>query len=398
VFVNTLPTGTINITTEQYATAPANLPVFITPDKNLRVDFTIDSYDAEIGGPIESYDPNNLIWYANTGDGAGYVHCGNGSTLSQDLPVGSTTIKVEIYDSFYGKHPNATETMTIAHKHLHIWQSIDFAYTSALIPAASPVFITGKDKKLYITDNISAEIHECTFEKAVATGPLSLDETHTPDASFALDNGLCGVLFGSKVTLLGAEGLDLKLISFGSVPTGSPITQNDLNLTTSIAFNSKNTAAKTAYAANQGEVISFHSETGAFIGQTDPVLSLGNMLRVRFSTAFSPNGNVFIADKENNRVVFLSPDLSNPTSKNAASPIDMAFTKTMLMTLDDSTDEISLINPVTNNILMKFGGTGATPGKFSNPISIYSTGQDLFVLEDGKMQVIRTKFADWLRP
>jgi hypothetical protein len=76
----------------------------------------------------------------------------------------------------------------------------------------------------------------------------------------------------------------------------------------------------------------------------------------------------------------------------------MAFTKTMLMTLDDSNDEISLINPVTNNVVMKFGGTGTTPGKFSNPISIYSTGQDLFVLEDGKMQVIRTKFADWLRP
>ncbi len=67
------------------------------------------------------------------------------------------------------------------------------------------------------------------------------------------------------------------------------------------------------------------------------------------------------------------------------------------MTLSDTTKEISLIDPVSEQLLMKFGGAGGGPGQFTNPTGIFCSGYDLFVIEDGKMQVIRSGMADWLK-
>jgi hypothetical protein len=409
VFVNTLPTGTINISNTQYATAPGNIPVFMSTTPNLELSFSVDSSDFEIGGPIQNYNPEHIRWYTNTG--SGYVSNGTGSTLIHSLPLGSSTIKVELFDSFYPEFPAATESGAIIFKSLHIWQSVDFNEgTSPMLTNTVSLHGSGLDLNptLYLTFNENpAKVRQIYFDGSRPNGKLTEDFTYAvSNASYpTFTNGFGSVPFENKVILLGLDGANQTLLPFTS---GDPTDHGPLftptaglNNATSIDFNSQSTNQKMAYAANQGDLIAFDSEDGTAINNLTEANSkaFGNLLRVRFSKDFGSAslGNLFVADPENNRVVMMEAGLTNPTSLMADSPIDVAFTKNMIMTLSDTTKEISLIDPVNEQLLMKFGGTGAGPGKFTNPTGIFCSGYDLFIIENGKMQLIRSGMADWLK-
>jgi hypothetical protein len=123
-----------------------------------------------------------------------------------------------------------------------------------------------------------------------------------------------------------------------------------------------------------------------------------NPVRVRF--ADQTYGKVFIADQNNNRVVRFSNEFLGTalTPIAADNPSDVAFTKSYLFSLDSSNSQMTVHNPANGSVMMQFGESGTGVGQFNSPVSIYSNGYDLFVIEANRMQIIRSGEADWFKP
>ncbi|MEW6710033.1 MAG: PKD domain-containing protein [Candidatus Riflebacteria bacterium] len=410
VFVNTLPTGSITISSTQYATAPNNVPVFLSTQPNLELTFTMNSNDFEIGGPIENFNPENIRWYTNIG--GGYVFNGTGNTLVHSMPLGSATVMAELRDSFYGTFP-ATQTSVVVYKSLHVWQSRSFNYGVSPIPSARALFIegsgVGQTPTLYTTHNTTTTpwVRSLEFQGTKFNADFNTDFTdYSAQASYTFQP-VSGTVFDGKVTILGLNVASQAMVTFEEVGSWTRLFAaniggvNQFNNATSIAFNNDVAALKLAYAANSnGQLLSFDSDTGNNANALTEANSIafGTSLRVRFTDVLPDTlGKLFLADRNNNRVVMMNSGMANPTSLTAPNPIDIAFAKTHIFTLDGTTSEITLIDPSTNQQLMKFGTSGTGNGQFESPASIYSSGYDLFIAENSRIQVIRSGLADWLK-
>lgn len=408
VLINTLPTATVTISSAvpQYATAPANVPVFMSTTTSMNLTLGISAIDVE-DGVIPGTSIGWFVW-----DGVEYDHIATTSTsFNHVFGVGSNTIKIEIYDSYFAKGFPATQTRAIILKPLHVWQAITYPNTYLSL-TSSPVYIEGNSQvvgpKLYITDNAAKQVKEVIWDGNRAINQLETDYlNYTPAVvatyPLAFSAVKCGLPFANGMALLGTDGTD-KIYAFVATDTGDALPNNPLAAAaaSSIAFNSKIPAQRLAYATlnSSSKVIAFDSETGALSIPTLELTTangtaLGNNLRVRFNSQLpSGYGNLFVADTVNNRIIMTFSDFSGAISLSADSPKDVAFSKSYLFSLNSTTNEITLIDPTKSPIQrMKFGSTV----EFTNPVGIFCSGFDLFVLEStGELKVIRSGMSNWL--
>lgn len=403
VLVNSLPTGTVSWSTTQYATASTDIPVFISNAPSMEVNFSIDSYDAEIGGPIENYSADNIKWYSNI-DGS-LSQIGTGTALSTTLELGVSTITVRLYDTMYPDFEDqASSTYSTT---LHVWQSVSYPNTIQELDGTG-VFIegdkSGNDATLYITF-ATPFTKELTYSGDIGAEFISQKSFY--------DLASTTIFAGDPFTsALGAVNVDGMITALGSTSGGQMIagftdeetlSLNPTNLNNGlVGATSISTNDTLIYITNAGNnsVIMVNPNTASI---TNTIYEANNEafdspVRVRF--ADQTYGKVFIADQNNNRVVRFSNEFLGTalTPIAADNPSDVAFTKSYLFSLDSSNSQMTVHNPANGSVMMQFGESGTGVGQFNSPVSIYSNGYDLFVIEANRMQIIRSGEADWFKP
>jgi hypothetical protein len=375
-----------------------------TTSMNLTLGITATDFE---DGVIPGTSIGWFVW-----DGIEYDHIATTSTsFNHVFAVGSNTIKIEVYDSYYAMGFPATQTRAVILKPLHVWQAIEYPNTYQSLTTA-PEYIEGTNQivnpKLFITDNVAKQIKEVDWDGNRAINQLSTDYTNYTPAAIAthpldFDDVKCGLEFGDGKVLMGTVGGNDQIYAFVATDTGDPLPNNPLSeAASSIAFNKAIPGQKLAYASfdASGKIIAYDSETGAL---SIPVLelttangtALGNNLRVRFNTQLPAGfGNLFVADQDNNRVVMTFQDFSGAVSVNADEPMDVAFAPSYLFTINATTKEITLHDPTKSpSEQMKFGSAV----EFTDPVGIFCSGYDLFVLEStGQLKVIRSGMSNWL--
>lgn len=415
ILVNTLPTGNVHITSasfNQYATAPQNVPIYLSEVTSMQLNLGITTSDVE-DGTITGSNVGWFVW-----DGVEYDHIGSTTVnFDQIFSLGSNTIKVEIYDSYYNAGFPATQTMTVIYQPVHIWQSVTYPNSyGSLTP--NPVYIDGSSLsdsfELLLTENgatpATRRVRGIAWDGKKAINQLSTDYTGyapstiaTYPTTFAAVK--CGVRFEGNMVMLGTIGANDSLFKFLMAnEEGDDFPNNPVSAgATSIVFNSEIAAQKLAYATTSGKVFAFDSDSGNLAIPSLELTSaggtnLGNTLRVRFNHMLpSGYGNLFVADTANDRIVMTFQDFSGAIPLSATDTIDVAFSQTFIFSLNDTTNEITMIDPASRRQLMTFAGTSANPGFFNNVIGIFCSGYDLFAIEsNGDLKVIRSGMSDWL--
>lgn len=416
VFINTLPvslTGDIKISTAQYATAPSNIPVFLSTDSGMDISLSVADADFELGGTlnsIENYNIENILWYS-MGNTTPFA---TGSSVLQSFPVGYNEVTVRLYDTFYPAFEHqASATYKIA---FYVWQS------RSILPAETArlngsTFMHGKGDTFYFA-NTANEIR--TFDFVDGELPIMREDAIK---TYLLNNASVtfnptvgnGVMSDGKVIALGQIGgvTTDSLVRFADekTPATFTMTGNMLGATSIVCNPNDQTVAYLTTSAN--ELVSFSPLTMGLISGVLPVtgaesipFDFAGIGRVRYAENSPSYGSrIFVADTGNDRVVrFLlnslgKDTLTNPRVVVASSPIDMAFTQNRVLTLSNTNSELSVhhISATGTTLLMNFGGPGNGPGEFTNPIGVYLNDKDLFVLEAGRLQIIRSGELDWLK-
>lgn len=400
VLINRLPViqnGKIMFTNTQYATAPANIPVFISDKARMNISFTIDDYDYEIEDTISSYKPANIVWSSDRGTFIG----NNGSNVTVDLPIGYNEISVRLYDSFYPQFEHqASTTYKLG---LYVWQGIDMSPLDA-----DAVEIFGNEDKILVATNDGPAIK--TYQYSGGSNP-DIDElaSETYDlnatAALTLVSGV-GFSHDSKAMALGSRGGTTYIYKFTSV--SEPATFTFAGLDGAISLAGHNTDSTISYFTNGNSLVQFRP-IGS--GQVKDSISIANgtafgiLGKVRYSR-FAPDytSQLFVADPTNDRVIrFINNEFGNPINVNASSPFDMTPTQKRLLTLSKDNSQISLhaVDNASSTVLMTFGTAGTSPGQFTDPVSIYFYNKDLFILDSNagnkRLQVIRSGHSDWLK-
>lgn len=399
VLINRLPviqSGKIMFTNTQYATAPANIPVFISDKARMNISFTIDDYDYEIEDTISSYKPANIVWSSDRGTFIG----NNGSNVTVDLPIGYNEISVRLYDSFYPQFEHqASTTYKLG---LYVWQGINMSPLDA-----GAVEIFGNDDKIMVATNNGPAIK--TYRYSGGANP-DIDElaseTYALNASASLTavTGV-GLSHDSKVMALGSRGGTTYIYKFTSVT--EPATFTFAGLDGAVSLAGHNTDSTISYFTNGNSLVQFRP-VGS--GQVRDSISsangtFGTLGRVRYAR-FTPSyaSQLFVADPTNNRIIRFTNDvIANPSNVNASSPVDMTPTNNRLLTLSTTNSQVSLhaVDTASSTALMSFGRAGTGPGEFTNPVSIYFYNKDLFILDSNagnkRLQVIRSGENNWLK-
>ncbi|GAB1354650.1 hypothetical protein MASR1M12_33890 [Erysipelotrichia bacterium] len=403
VFINRLPyaqSSKIKISTAQYATAPSDIPVFLSTDPRKELSLSIDDFDYELNSTINSYDPAKIKWYSTGSE----ISFATGSTAIQTFPIGYNEVTVRLYDTF-SDNPALIDQASNSYKvAFYVWQSRSMTN----IPAGS-VSLHGKDKALHFgVNNAPRSIQVYDY----IDGALPVIIQKTPPESYPLNaSATFSLTTGSSITkdgrviALGKIGATDYLVEFPDATAPATHTFAELANATSIAFHP--TDQTIAYFTNtSNQLVPFSPITWGLIPGVNPVTeaeskTFGQLGRVRYSpitTAYT--SRVCVADTGNNRVVrFLQDTLANPRTVNASSPVDMACTNKRMLTLSNADSKVSLhdITSTSSKWLMDFGSPGTGAGEFNSPIAIYFYQNDLFILESNRLQVIRSGETDWLK-
>ena len=399
VLVNTLPTVSVQFDTALYASASGQIPVFLSEDPSMEIQFTAVTNDQEIGGNIESYDANLIRWYTVKADNS-LEQIATGKTLTTTLPLGTSNILLRVYDSFYsGFEQQASASVAIP---VRVWQSISYPYGSGVLHDDCVDISTqskAKDADLVLTYSESVpgtpKVQTVSFKGDFGAQYFE-DETTYSLATPAFVMAMSSVEVDSTIHTLGLKGDSSQYIW--------PVTENG---TLADSFNSGLNGARSIctdgtriYASNYtgNTVVMLTAANGALSKTVSEAnnISFNRPIRVRYSSR--GYGKVFIADRDNDRIVRFSSELMATalTQLNVAAPSDMAFTNTYILGMNSTSGEMTVIDPTVGTILT-FGSNGTGMGEFENPKSICSTGYDLFVVEDNRLQVIRSGMTDWLK-
>lgn len=392
LLINTLPVGTFTYSTTQYATAPSNLPVFISDNAEMNVTLTMNTLDAEDGVLPGTPADNNIQWF--TPDNM--VPFAFGKTVTQNFPLGAATVTVRIYDSNADQFiDQASATYSMG---FHVWQKRSFAIADA-------VYIHGAGNKIYITGNGTTKKGVQEYDFIAGLSPV-LDPFMFHDmvatAGFAIASA--GVIYDGYVAALGVATGDAKICSFKEAATPTAVlAYSGMTGATSIAFHPQPDITY-GYLSLGTSLTTFNpmtetKENDITTVEGIPFATQGRVRYVHGSPGYQ--GKVFATDTTNNRVIrFLDASCSNPRTIVASTPIDMAFTSSYVMTLSSTSRKVSLHSVTANGSewLMDFGGAGPGAGTFTSPTGMYSTGKDLFILEGtNTITLIRSGETDWLK-
>jgi len=391
VLVNTLPVATITYNTAlQFATAPANVPVFAsnTPDITLTLTANTRAYDTDL---VSEVPGANILWF--TPQNA--IPFATGKTITHSFPVGLATVTVRVYDSLRNDFEDLASSTT--HFNFHVWQA------RLLTAAASSTFIHGNGETLYITASAPGDISVKEYEYIGLLSPsVSPKETYDLIATHSFTAATAGLLYDSKVAALGQIGANSKIYNFANASDPPLIHLNNLSnatITNAIswaAHPSDKTYGYFTTGSNQLFTFNPFNSTTENLITTIEGQTFNGIRNVRYVYGGNPAGVVFVADSGRGRVVrFLDASCSNPRTFPASSPVDIAFTKSYVMTLSTTTKEITVheITTSENRVMMKI-----PLGAASNAKSIYCSGKDLFIVDGTGLYVIRSGLADWLKP
>lgn len=403
VFINKLPyaeSGKIKISTAQYATAPSDIPVFLSTDPRKELSLSIDDFDYELNSTINAYDPTKIKWYSTGSE----ISFATGSTAIQTFPIGFNEVTVRLYDNF-SDNPALIDQASNSYKiTFYVWQSRSMTN----IPAGS-VSLHGKTGALHFGVNNPPRSIE-VYDYIDGALPVIIQKTPPESyplnatATFTLTKG-SSITQSNRVIALGTIGATDYLVEFTDATKPATHTFAELANATSIAFHPADQTI--AYFTNtSNQLVPFSPITWGLIPGVNPVTeaaskAFGQLGRVRYSpitTAYT--SRVCVADTGNNRVVrFLQDTLANPRVVNASSPVDMACTTKRMLTLSNADSKVSLhdITSTSSKWLMDFGSPGTGAGEFNSPIAVYFYEKDLFVLEANRLQVIRSGEVDWLK-
>ena len=403
VLINRLPyaqSGKIQISTTQYATAPSDIPVFISANPSMSISFSVDDFDYELNGTVNAYKPENIKWESDRGL---FGPDSKGSTISQSFPIGYNEVTARIYDTFYPQFEHqASTSYKIA---FYVWQSKD------LLVDAGAVDIHGNGDTLFISSNQGPAIREFKYTGGAEPNPYILEDTdrlRDLNATATLNTVYSSSYSqDSKVVVLGSDGSDI-LYKFEDIT--SPVSHTFAGLAGARSLACNTQYATIAYFTRGTELVPFNPSTwqvdGTAVSAVDGV-NFGTLGRVRYSYITTDyTSRVFVADTNNNRVIrFMTDSLGEPRTVSASAPIDIAATRKRLLTLSNTADDKITLHAVDNassSVMMSFGKTGTGVGQFNNPVSIYFYEKDLLVLELGnagnkRLQLIRSGHDDWLK-
>ncbi|MBU1109012.1 MAG: hypothetical protein KKB51_20200 [Candidatus Riflebacteria bacterium] len=400
ILVNSLPVGNLTFdVTNQYATAPEDVPVFLSTNSSMNITMTMATDDDEYGGAVPAA---NIKWFFQ--DGPIEVPFGTGSSVSQLFPLGLATVTVRIYDSFatdFEDQASATYKTVF-----HVWQSrlLDIATGSDL------VYLHGKDKQLIITRSAAGAggrlLKVFNFEDGL-NPYLAFEKdyvlaTTTAGVAYSLATANAAVIYDTKLLALGTFGGNHLLVSDPASPTVYNL--GGINGATSVSVHP--TDKTIGYITVGGnELLKFSPANKALEGSLTAAdgVTFNGLSRVRCLDGNPLVGKVFAADRINDRVVrYLDYSLGNPIVTTATAPVDMAISGNYLLTLgDDSKISVYYIDGTGKSIFqMAFGGAtaGSAAGLFNTPEGMFCSGNDLFILESGnnRVHLIRSGMTNWL--
>jgi len=392
VLINRLPyidDNKIKITTTQYATAPGNIPVFITTSTGEKVQLSVTAGDYE--SPII---PANIRWYS-----AGVTDpFKTGSTVTdQSFSLGYNEVTVRVYDSFYPDFEHlASATYKVA---FYVWQSISYSISDKK-------YMHGNGNDIYLAEEESIDLYKFIDG--------ALPELNHEGSTYSLtgySTVACALASGPTVVALVDDSGTSRLVHFNNddPPVGTPRSFSGFNGANSFVCHPSDQTL--AYLVVNDELKLFSPLSWSFKAGVSPQTAaqgvdfenLGNVRYAGISTSYS--SKVFVADTNNNRVIrYLNPELTDYRIINATAPVDIAFTNNHVFTLDSTNKQIS-VHKITNDgsiFQMTFGKTGGDKGQFTDPTCIYfnspATGKgDLLILEANRIQLIRSGMADWLK-
>ena len=399
VLVNTLPTGNITYSATQYATAPSNIPVFLTTGTNQPITLTANSADSD--GSITA---TNIKWYINsTGNPANDVSAGTfadtGETLLNNFPVGISTITLRLYDDQYPDFEDqASATYKMA---VYVWRSI--SYDSSTIPSPSTITSVNGDAGNLLISSVNAgnlRVTQHNFSPGVVYGGESL--LKAKDFTVGSYTTAVGLALINDITAIGITGGGaLEIASFTDENiVHTPYNPGLVNPT------SMTTEGSVLYVAdldgtNPDKIMMINPITQAeahFItnnGGTGDTFS--NPRSIRYSDR--DYGKIFLADTNNNRVCRFNTALAGglaPIPVN--NPEDIAFSSAYIFAVNKTANTITILDPLTQATVMTFGGTsGAGAGEFTNPDIIYFNEKALFIFDDNRLQIIQTGLDNFIK-
>ncbi|HNX77060.1 MAG TPA: hypothetical protein PKM56_15360, partial [Candidatus Rifleibacterium sp.] len=420
VMINRLPiltSGKIKINTVNYATAPSDIPVFLSTSPSMSISFTVDDFDYELSlidggaGSINNWKSSNIKWESNKGV---FGETSTGNTISQLFPIGYNEVTVRLFDTFYASpttnlqiNDQASSSYKIA---FYVWQS-----KSLTIPSTVQNF-SGLGKAFYMVNNDGTpEILYYDYTGGDIVNPYILqDAEKTCDlvatTSFAIGYD-CTVYKGDVVALGSNTATVQKFAWFEDV--ASPTAYNVPGGLIARSLTCNQIDDSVGYMIVNNSVVPFNPVNWALDGSaitTAQGQTFLNPTRVRYAdVAPAYTTRVLVADTGRDRVVRFLNDLSEPRIVYASSPVDMAATPKRMLTVSSANSNISVhdISTTDSTVLMTFGGTTTTAeaGKFQNPVAMHFVDKDLLILELGnlgtganrRLQLIRSGETDWLK-
>lgn len=378
VFVNRLPVATITVVNPpQYATAPNNIPVYLTSStQTLR--FTANTYDYEYSGSLPEA---NIEWYLHPNLS---VPVNVGSSFINDFGPGSYTLYVVLKDSFYpvySQYSVATYSYTF-----NVW------YSRVLVSGLNqPTVIDVNNNDVYISVSGSNRIEKYIFDSANSSLSYvtSIGGFGVAPGSFTNLNGLDvnsnriftveGLYPGDQKRLQIFDANTLATIA-AQVMTGVSIPATVCSDNNSIMISDVGNNRVYRYSANNYQLIETISSVGS-VNLSFPI--------VRYI-----NNYFYIIDHDNSRILRYE-GMSNPlqglTVYTASRPIDVAANNNYLFALDNDNSRIQIINALNRQIVCEFGTAGNQAGQFASPRSIYILADNLLVVESdlGRIQLIK---------
>lgn len=403
LLVNTLPVATITpVTTNQYATAPGDIPVFLSTNAATNITFDIDAEDAEDGALSGdsirwSYIENNIETPFATG-----------VSVARDFAVGFNKVRARIYDSYSDNFEDqASATYDIE---FYVWQSRLMNLTETDL-----FFMHGDLADLHLV--ASQTLYE--YKVNLGVNPyLSLTASESL-AKFAVAS--CAVPYTvSDYMVLGLSGVN-PAISTDTASTTFDLGSDKLLNAFGIAYSGESTLG---YVAAMNRLVMFNPANGQW--EQDLSTAAGEVFtglsRIRVLSGGTVAGKVFAVDTDKDRIVrYPTISLGSPVSSPATAPVDVAVAGELtsnkdayLMSLSNPLDlglaaedrgvvSVYYVSASESTFRMKFGtGTSTNDGKLITPMAMHFDKGDLYFLEQyeaGKyrIQMIRSGMTKLLQ-
>ncbi len=371
LLINNLPVPNMTIGYPQYATTPGGNRILLA-SSSVAINLTASANDAEDG----SLAANRLSCIL-TGTGISQTtYAGVSAIPSQYLDPGTYNLMVEATD-LLGSSNAATFTFVVWNAETYL------SHGTADSQLSSPSAIILDGSSYFVTDSGNSKLKKFT-------------------ANFTLENaiGELGTDPGSFTALVGVTKYGNTIYTLEGFPLGAPRIQtwDDATFAPTSQFGGQGVPAIGNALYTSPSAITTNG-TNLYI--CDPAANLierldmntgvaANIITNPNGTAFNGpsgirvlNSSVYVADRNTQRIVVCTANLSFTRSWNASHPSDITAYGSYFITTDPTGNKIQIWDN-SGVHQADIGAAGSALGKFDTPISVISNNNKLVILENGK--------------